>query len=120
MAIKDEEDVAVLTQIPDDTANFLIISFLWDEFLFKYRNYFNIQKKLNFFGAASDRKSRYTWVDEDFREFMRCILFNLEPIEYHKKQHILEEFDDVNEILFVSSGKVVIGYDINRTKKYCL
>ena len=51
---------------------------------------------------------------------MKSILNNLEPLQYNKKQHILEEFDDVNEILFVSSGKVVIGYDINRTKKYCL
>ena len=41
-------------------------------------------------------------------------------MRYDKKQHLHEEFDDVNEIFFVDSGKIVIGYDINKTKKYCL
>ena len=51
---------------------------------------------------------------------MCFVLFNLEPINYSRKTHILEEFDDVNQIVFVDHGKIVVGYDINKTKKYCL
>ena len=48
------------------------------------------------------------------------MLQHLEPLKFIKKEHIHQEFDDVDEIYFVERGKVVIGYDINKTKKYCL
>ena len=120
MALREDEDRLIFEQIPDETANLLIMSYLWDEFLFRFKNYFKLQKKLSFFGGNQNRSSDYTWADEKYRMFMCNIIYNLEPFEYHKKEHILEEFDDVNSILFVDSGKIIIGYDINRTKKYCL
>jgi len=32
----------------------------------------------------------------------------------------MDEFDESNECIFVMQGQVVIGYEINKIKKYCL
>lgn len=31
-----------------------------------------------------------------------------------------EELDEFNEIMYVNKGKVVIGYEINKEKRYCI
>jgi hypothetical protein len=44
----------------------------------------------------------------------------LEP-RYEKKHTIVyDELDEFNEIIFVNKGKVLIGYEINKQKRYCL
>lgn len=97
----------------------MIILFLWDEFLFKYRTYFSLDKNLHLF-CTKQKCVKFTWIDPEYREFMTEVLAKLEPFHFYKKEHLLEEFDDVNQIFFVEQGKIVIGYDINKTKKYCL
>jgi hypothetical protein len=48
------------------------------------------------------------------------LLKSLEP-RYEKKHTILkDELDEPDEILFVCKGSVVIGYDVNKVKKYCI
>ena len=37
-----------------------------------------------------------------------------------KRTVILEEFDETNEIMFVTSGSVLVGYEVNNVKKYCI
>lgn len=38
-----------------------------------------------------------------------------------KRNTILkEELDEFNEIMFVNKGKVVIGYEMNKEKRYCI
>ena len=44
----------------------------------------------------------------------------LEPVYIKKRHIILDEFDESMEAIFVMQGQVVIGYEINKSKKYCL
>jgi hypothetical protein len=51
---------------------------------------------------------------------MLIFLQYLEPRQISKKTIILDEFDEVIELLFVTKGQVVIGYEVNKVKKYCV
>ena len=33
---------------------------------------------------------------------------------------IVDEFDEINELLFFNEGKIGIGYNINHDKKFCI
>ena len=51
---------------------------------------------------------------------MSLILLKLEPRFLHKHSIVLDEFEEPNEIIFVMKGCIVVGYEINKIKKYCL
>lgn len=72
------------------------------------------------FFAGSRIKAYYTWNDQQYREFMLQVLTHLEP-RFEKKHTILiDELDEINEILFFSKGQVVVGYEINKQRWYCM
>ena len=48
------------------------------------------------------------------------VLYSLEPRFIASRETILDEFDECCEILFVMKGSVVVGYEINKVKKYCM
>lgn len=52
--------------------------------------------------------------------FKRALVGKLEPRFEHKYTNLIDEFDDVSEINFIHSGSVVVGFEINRVKKYSL
>lgn len=51
---------------------------------------------------------------------MISILLNLEPYMEQKKVELIKEMEDFNQIIFIQKGKVLIGFEINREKRYCL
>ena len=51
---------------------------------------------------------------------MVSILISLEPFREGKKVTLIEEFDEFNIIQFVISGKVLIGFEMNHKRKYCI
>lgn len=51
---------------------------------------------------------------------MRDILLSLEPRFEYKGTQILNECEEINEITFVDRGEVVIGYELNKVKRFCL
>ena len=51
---------------------------------------------------------------------MALLLTKLEPRFEAKKTIIVDEFDEFNEVIFVFKGTVVIGYEINKQKRYAL
>lgn len=51
---------------------------------------------------------------------MIAILTNLEPFREGKKVNIIEEFDEFNIINFVIKGTVLIGFDMNHVRRYCI
>lgn len=62
----------------------------------------------------------YTWRDAQYRDFMIKIITSLEP-RYEKKHSIFaDELDEFNEITFINTGQVVIGYEVNNKKKFCI
>lgn len=46
------------------------------------------------------------------------ILTSLNPIFERAGNHIIEELDEFGEVIFITKGKVAIGYEINKIKKY--
>jgi len=62
----------------------------------------------------------YGWGDDDYREFMRLILSGLEPRQEEINNILFHELDEFTEILFINSGMVDIGFEINRKKVYCI
>jgi hypothetical protein len=48
------------------------------------------------------------------------LLTNLEPRFEARHTIIIDELDEFNEIVFVSQGSVVIGYEVNKQKRYCI
>ena len=48
------------------------------------------------------------------------LLYSLEPRFYKARDCILDEFDECLELMFLMKGTVVIGYEINKAKRYCV
>lgn len=48
------------------------------------------------------------------------LLTMLEPRFERRRTIIYNELEDVNDFIFVTKGSVVVGYEINKIKKYCL
>lgn len=48
------------------------------------------------------------------------LITKLEPFREKKGTKLKQELDEFNEIMFVNKGKVVIGYEINKEKRYCI
>ena len=71
---------------------------------------------------TDDNKIRmnYSWDDDPYRLFMIHLLNILEPRIERQHKIIIDELEEVIEAFFVSKGTVVIGYDINKMKKYCM
>jgi hypothetical protein len=44
----------------------------------------------------------------------------LEPRHEVKGQTIIEELNEVNEIIFMTKGKIGVGYEINKSKRLVL
>ena len=48
------------------------------------------------------------------------VLNNLFPRHEPKGTIVINELDEFGEVTFVCKGKVGIGYEINKVKKYCI
>jgi len=72
------------------------------------------------FGKPGTRPTYYTWVDQNYRNFMTQLLLNLEPRRDPKHSILVDELDEFNEISFINQGEVVIGYEINKQRRYCI
>jgi hypothetical protein len=77
----------------------------------KFSSYFRI-KKLN--------GQFYTWFDFEYKQMMLEIFGSLVPRFEAAENIILDEFDEINELLFFNEGKIGIGYTINHLSKYCV
>lgn len=51
---------------------------------------------------------------------MNSLLTHLEPRRDSKHSILVDELDEFNEISFISKGQVVIGYEINKQRRYCI
>ena len=61
-----------------------------------------------------------TWEDQEYRSFMMYLLTHLEPRREEAGAILFEELEGVNEVIFVETGVVEIGYDINKIRKFVL
>ena len=52
----------------------------------------------------------FTWDNDDYRDFMMRLLDKLKPRFQNSGDILVYENDEVNEVIFISSGRVDIGY----------
>lgn len=117
-----EEDMKMFDQIPDDVQERLY-GFLFNDFLKKFTIFFRFQKiqdKSEQNLASFKDKSYYNWKDLPYQFFMIQMLQLLEPRHEVKGQTIIEELNEVNEIIFMTKGKIGVGYEINKSKRLVL
>ena len=62
----------------------------------------------------------FTWHDMSYRQFMHNILRRLEPCQYPKYWTMLNELDECGEITFIQKGRIFVGFEMNRQKKFVL
>ena len=62
----------------------------------------------------------YTWLDQNYREFMTDVLRKLEPCQFSKGTIIYNELDEFMEVFFISPGSVAIGIEINKKREFIL
>jgi hypothetical protein len=51
---------------------------------------------------------------------MHSILYQLEPFEEPRRTELIEELEEFHVIQFIQKGTVLIGYEFNKQKRYCL
>jgi hypothetical protein len=51
---------------------------------------------------------------------MISVLLKLEPYMEQKKVELIKEMEEFSQIIFIQKGKVLVGFEINREKRYCL
>ena len=124
MAIDDEGEIALLDQLPTEVQDKLLVGYLYNNFLHTFTDFFRLAKENNTmfgFGKDDGKKTLYfTWVDQNYRNFMNSLLLHLEPRRDHKHSILVDELDEFNEISFINQGEVVIGYEINKQRRYCI
>jgi hypothetical protein len=77
-SIDDEQEIAILEQLPPETQDRLFTKFIFHNFLFSFMNFFRIEKsKTSILNTGSVFRNFFTWFDLPYREFMISILKNL-------------------------------------------
>lgn len=116
VALHTEEAQSIFPQLPEHTQNKIYVSFLYNEFLQKFYSTFKVLKKV----TEDQIQTHYTWDDDVYRLFMIRLLNFLEPRKTKGHTIIIDELQEVIEAFFVSKGTVLVGYDINKMKRYCM
>jgi hypothetical protein len=62
----------------------------------------------------------YQWEDEEYAEFMKELLANLEPRREKAQTVLIEENEEWAEVLFFTKGSYCVGYELNRENHYVL
>lgn len=73
MAIDDEEELALLEQLPTEVQDKLLVGYLYNNFLHTFTDFFRLSIENNSLfsvGTAEKRTLYYTWVDQNYRNFM--------------------------------------------------
>jgi len=65
-------------------------------------------------------KSRYTWSDLPYEEFIRELFNKLEPRYEKAGKIIVYELDEMPEVMFFTTGKYNVGYLLNNKETYVL
>lgn len=88
--------------------------FLFRDFVFKFRRIFDLPKNKKL------QHTSFKWCDQEYSEFMINILKNLEPRFLKENEMICEELQLVMETIFLMKGCYIVGYEINKKRKYKL
>ena len=107
----------IFDQLPEEVQSSLYTNFLFKDFMMKFSGFFRLSPHHSFYGVG---RGYYTWTYQPYRYFMMELVNLLEPRQEKKYVSMVEELDEINEIIFVMKGTVVVGYEINKQKRYCI
>ena len=86
----------------------------------KFLDFFRLEcgDTSNFFSFKT--ATYFTWNNPEYRNYMMFILQHLEPFNEKRNTILVDEFDAFDLIQFIHKGTVMVGFEINKIKKYCL
>lgn len=84
--------------------------YLHKEFISTHIDFFRLQRN----------KCKYNWSDEIYSNFMMQLLTFLEPVFFDKMNVIEDVFEEANQIFFMVKGTMVVGYELDSNKYYCI
>lgn len=103
-----------MIQLPENIQTDLLFKFSNLHFIKKFGDWFRIK-------FSSEYGFIYCTMHHQFyRDFMVKIVENLEPRYEEANTVLLDECDEINEIFFVEQGEVLIGYELNKEKRFCI
>jgi len=89
---------------------------MFKDFLEAFTTFFSIQNPK----AHTNDFKFFSWGDADYREFMITLLQHLEPKREPKGTILYDELDEYDQVIFVMRGEVVVGFEINKERRYCM
>lgn len=104
-----KKDYMLYEQLPEDVQIATVTKAIHADFIVKFFKFFRFQKP---------NRQFYTWMDQQYQEFMMDILFSLEPRYYYANSMLYDELETVHELIFLHDGLVGIGFRINQGVKY--
>ena len=111
IAFKKESDQRFLDELPVTTVQSIFIDYLFKDFLYKFKDLFQIHIQL----PSSTQTIMLVPSDHKWRQFVVKFLKTLEPrIFTNLDELIQDQYQEVYEVLFVTSGSVLVGYRLFR------
>lgn len=83
-ALKSEEDIRFVNELPVTVQSEIIIDYLWNDFLYRYRFYFKALKPLK------EQKLTEAFKTQSIRSFICDFVRILEP-RFYKKDEIVQD-----------------------------
>ena len=116
----------MMMQLPHDVLDKLLSGYLFNYFLTDFSPFLKITKSViefdscNQIGEQKQIRNYYTWADEDYRNYMIDLLMSLEPMIVPALNHMVNILEEPSQISFINKGKVLVGYEVNNQKYYCI
>ena len=97
--------------LPETVQNRIYCEFYFSKFLSVFKDTFKI---------ITPQGYLYSWTDQAYRDFMIQILRQMDYRHLNANTIIFDELDDINEVIFIESGTVEIGYQMNKRRHFVL
>jgi hypothetical protein len=131
MCIYDEVGQGLLNQLPGEVQFGIVKDFLYSDFLFKFKNFFvfprfDVEGKFRpVWGPKGQvytkvQKTRFTFDDPEYREFICQLCTGLEPRREARNSMLYNENESAYEVLFFETGAYYIGFELNHEHYWVL
>ena len=105
-ALKSEADQRFMDELPYNVQGEIVIDYLWNDFLYRYRSYFHALKPLR------ENKLTEAFKTKELRGFIVDFVKILEPRFFTSSNDdvIQDQYEEVFEAIYVTKGVVGVGY----------
>lgn len=113
-ALDDEEELEIFVQLPSKQQDQIYFKFLFADFINKFKYFLIVEKSISFKSINQTSRAFMTQIDRPYTEYVIMLLTKLEPRFEPRHTIIYDELEDVDDMMFVTKGTVLIGYEINK------